>query len=69
MFEFGIIVSASFVLLYQISLFSFRFQVNSFRLDSVAIFECHSFASNFSFPTWLLTNLSHRRAYADENVS
>ena len=69
MFEFEIIVSASFVLLYQTSIFSFRLQVNSFRLDSVAIFECHSFASNFSFPTWLLTKWSRRRAYADENVS
>ena len=69
MFEFGIVVSASFVLLYQISIFFFRYQVKSFRLDSVAIFECHSFASNFNFLTWMLTNWSRRRAYADENVS
>ena len=48
MFEFGIIGSASFVPLYQISIFSFRFQVDSFRLDFVAIFECHSFASDFN---------------------
>ena len=48
MLEFGIIVSASFVSLYQISIFSFHFQVDSFRLDFDAIFECHSFASNFN---------------------
>ena len=51
MFEFGIIISASFVPLYQISTFFRRFQVDSIRRDYVAIFECHSFASKFNFPS------------------
>ena len=51
MFEFEIIISASFVPLYQISMFFLRFQIDSFRRHFVAIFECHSVASNLSFPS------------------
>ena len=39
MFEFEIIISASFVPLYQISMFFLRFQIDSFRRHSVAIFS------------------------------
>ena len=54
MFGFGIIISASFVPLYQISMFFLRFQADSFRRDFVAIFECHSFASNFNLPNLIV---------------
>ena len=69
MFEFEIIVSASFVPLYQFSMFFLRFQIDLFRRHSVTIFECHSVASNLSFPNWKLTNCSCRRACADGNAS
>ena len=39
------------------------------RIVSVTIFECHLFPQNSNFLSWILTNSSRRRAYADENVS